>query len=330
MANLAKIMKCVLVSPLNWGLGHATRLVPIIKQLMETHEVVIGGNGNSLSYLRKAFPDLSYRVIPGVEVKLANRKRLNTIMLLLQLPVFAWQTFKEQRWLKQHADEFDVIVSDNRYGLSHPKLKCILITHQPQPIAPFFSGLAQWMLDKFINKFDEIWVPDDSEVRLSQPFLGTYEFDERVKWIGFLSAMEIDSCHSNSENKIVVLASGPEPGKSNFVIDAKLKAGQSAVIANNLSAHKLQEFICSSECIIAKAGYSTIMDAILLNKRAVFVATPGQTEQEAFLKNDWLKSRFLMLDYTTFSNLKSIDLNFVPEKTIYSSSNNLEHLINNL
>jgi hypothetical protein len=132
-------MKRVLISPLNWGLGHATRMIPIIRWLETRSCVTLGGNGASFEFLKKEFPSLKTVEITGVKVWLSNHKWLNYIGLLLQSPYFLWYTWKEKRWLKRNHKAFDVVISDNRYGLSHPLLTSILVTHQTAPPVPFFK-----------------------------------------------------------------------------------------------------------------------------------------------------------------------------------------------
>ena len=51
-------------------------------------------------------------------------------------------------------------------------------------------------------------------------------------------------------------------------------------VYNHLSAVSLNELICSSEFVIARSGYSTIMDLVQLGKKNILIPTPGQPEQE--------------------------------------------------
>ena len=49
---------------------------------------------------------------------------------------------------------------------------------------------------------------------------------------------------------------------------------------NHLPAKMLNEEMQKASCIIARSGYSTVMDIAALGKKSILIPTPGQTEQE--------------------------------------------------
>lgn len=50
------VKKRILISPLNWGLGHATRCIPIIKALEANNfEPILASDGDALGLLKKNF-----------------------------------------------------------------------------------------------------------------------------------------------------------------------------------------------------------------------------------------------------------------------------------
>ena len=58
--------KTILIAPLNWGLGHATRCIPIIKALQENNYIpIIASDGAALELLRKEFPYLQTQLYWG-------------------------------------------------------------------------------------------------------------------------------------------------------------------------------------------------------------------------------------------------------------------------
>lgn len=158
--------KRILVTPLNWGLGHATRCIPLIKSLQQNHcEVIIGANGTAAALLKQEFPNLPFITTPGVDIKYSSSGSLFVWRLLLQIPLLLKQLWDEKKWLKQQIAvlQIDCVISDNRYGFHNAAIRSILITHQ----LGILSGLGQWLdlpLNNFVfrqlNQFDEIWVPD--------------------------------------------------------------------------------------------------------------------------------------------------------------------------
>ena len=58
-------MARIFVSPLSWGLGHATRDVPIIRELLKhNHKLTIASSGSSLTLLQKEFPQCEFMYFP--------------------------------------------------------------------------------------------------------------------------------------------------------------------------------------------------------------------------------------------------------------------------
>ncbi|RYY61844.1 MAG: glycosyl transferase family 28, partial [Chitinophagaceae bacterium] len=130
----------ILVAPLDWGLGHATRCFPIIRNLLARgHAVHLGGNGASGRLLRDAFPDLPFHELPGHTVRYARSRRGWLWKIMLQLPQLRHSVRAEHKWLTAflRRQPLAAVISDNRYGLYHPELPCVLITHQLDIRTPF-------------------------------------------------------------------------------------------------------------------------------------------------------------------------------------------------
>jgi predicted glycosyltransferase len=51
-------------------------------------------------------------------------------------------------------------------------------------------------------------------------------------------------------------------------------------VFNHLPADELRQEIERAEWVISRCGYSTIMDLVALQKKALLIPTPAQTEQE--------------------------------------------------
>jgi UDP-N-acetylglucosamine transferase subunit ALG13 len=328
LKNLTLISKkkiTILIAPLDWGLGHASRCIPIIKYLsLIDCDVIIASDGIQQSLLQAEFPHLQFINLPGYRVTFSKNRWKTLIKYFWQIPKILISINQENKWLQNFLlkNRVDAIISDNRYGLSNKNISSIFITHQltiRSPFGIFFENLFQKINYYYINKFNECWVPDfeDSDNmggKLSHP-------DEMpltsVKFLGRLSRIVNQKSFSKSIQLLVIL-SGPEPQRSIFeeILLAQLQTyGETTVfirglpgkteslinskdnlsIYNHASATALNEYINEATFIISRSGYSTVMDLMGLMKKCIFVPTPGQSEQEYLA--EYLSSRKFCLSY---------------------------------
>jgi predicted glycosyltransferase len=304
--NKIKVQKRVLIAPLDWGLGHATRCIPIITLLLtQGFEVFVGAEKAAEVLLRKEFPNLKIIPLQGYNVSYSQTKQLFLWKLITQLPKIISAIKGEKKWLKKIVDnyEIDIVISDNRFGLYNKKAHCIFITHQLliKTGNAFTEKIVQKINYKYINKFDECWVIDEKgnenfAAELSHPKeLPT----TRVKYIGGLSRFK--KYEVEKQYDLLAILSGPEPQRTifenilvaqmqllklDFVLVRGLPAEERILeiddlkIYNHVPASHLNELILVSKTIIARSGYTTVMDIAALQQKAIFVPTPGQTEQE--------------------------------------------------
>ena len=123
----------ILIAPLDWGLGHATRCIPIIRELMaQGCDVWLAGEGAQERLLKDEFPDLPFLQLPGYRIEYAKTKWGLIWKMILQGPKMRRAIQYEHRWLKKMVKQyhFDAVISDNRFGLYHKTTPCIFITHQ--------------------------------------------------------------------------------------------------------------------------------------------------------------------------------------------------------
>lgn len=320
--QLQKTSKRILVSPLNWGLGHASRLIPVIEELEnQGKQIIIAADKLPLKLLRKEFPDLKHIQLVGTEIHYS--KGNNQFFSILKfLPAFAKSIKKEHKQIEKiiRENEIDTIISDNRYGLWNKNVFSVIITHQLKLKLPFYfafaEGFIKYIIKKLTQNFDEIWIPDfpDKENNLSGNLSHfKHNYGNRLKYIGILSKFQ-SSCfrpqtpkRDLTKKQIAVILSGPEPQRTIFqnILIKKLQNTNyyiKFVLGKNVKLNELPdcsniEFIAfagkqelytiiqSSEFVISRAGYSTIMDLFTLNKKAILVPTPGQTEQEYLAKH---------------------------------------------
>lgn len=314
--------KTIFIAPLDWGLGHATRCVPIIKELLKHNKVILGVTPLTKPILSEEFPDLKKIIIPAYEIRYSKLLPL-WIKLALSFPRISKIIKEEGKTLVKLIEEekVDVVISDNRFGLHSKKAYCVFITHQLFLKAPLFENFAQKQNKKCILNFDEVWVPDydTNDASTSSATLTTLSgelshgkhYHTNVKYIGPQSRLTDVICEVE-KNKFdyLILLSGPEPGRS--ILEEKLlKKTQNsekkiALVRGSHNQHpsttnqfiqvfdfptkeQLKKLILSSEKIICRSGYSTLMDMHLLGKTdLILIPTPGQSEQE-YLAEYWQK-----------------------------------------
>ncbi len=316
---------------LNWGLGHATRSLPLIRKLTEEgSEVVIASDGRALEFLRREFPLLQALELPayGVSYNSGN---------ILYDAVKQYGRVNNAIGLeKKKLDEFleknpvELIISDNRYGIYHKKIKSVLMTHQlrlPMPRGfEFLSPLAQIFNRSYLSRFHKIWVPDYAgEDNLSGKLSHGVKAPVDMEFIGPLSRFK--KREDEEKYDFAVVLSGPEPARTRFeqLIVSELTTykgravlvrgtNQSAVNLKNpsvefydvLGSTQLETLIAGSRYVVCRSGYSSIMDLKAMRKKAVLVPTPGQPEQEYLAEYHSNKGNFPMVLQKKFS-LKGLD-----------------------
>lgn len=219
--NINNSGKRVLVAPLDWGLGHATRCIPIIYSLLaQNFEVIIAAEGASKNLLKTEFPDVVFTHLKGYNITYSSKGSLLPLRILLQFPGLLRSVFAEHLWLKKiiKAYNINLVISDNRLGLFHKKIPCIYITHQLQIKTGhlFTEWLAQKLHYFFINKYTNCWVPDNKD---NNNLAGALSHPKKlpaaiVKYIGPLSRFEKKT--TSKKYDLLVLISGPEPQRSIF------------------------------------------------------------------------------------------------------------------
>ncbi len=314
----------VIIAPLDWGLGHVTRCIPIIKHLVSNNCIVfIAADETSKKLLEIEFPQLRFLPLKGYEVRYTNSKRLLPIKILLQLPKLYNAILKEHDWLSKMVitHSIDAIISDNRYGMWSSKIPSIFITHQLLIKGPnkWIETLLQKVNYKHINRFTSCWVPDFEKEPSIAGLLSHPKHLPKipVKYLGPLSRLSIINNTLVKYNLLIVL-SGPEPQRSllekQLLRDLKTFTGTALLvrglpgntlkpenfnntsIENHLSAHELEAAFNQAEMIISRAGYTTVMDIIKLKKRSILIPTPGQTEQEYL--GEYLQQQQLCVSFT--------------------------------
>lgn len=303
---MKEVRKKVLVTPLDWGLGHATRSIPVIKELQSTGwEVVIASSGDALILLKSEFPQLVFFELTSYQASYSKNVPL-ILKVLFQLPKFLLVIRKEHGELEKIVKEqgTNLVISDNRFGCWTKLVPTVFITHQVNIQMPFalkwMQGIINYFNHRMIRKFNQCWVPDFPENRLTGKMTEPGKLP--VKFIGMLSRFNKSKIEDSFVYDYLALVSGPEPQRTIFekkmrVCFSELRGkkilvrglpGMTEEIVKlsdwdevcHLKAEKLQQIIEQSRLVICRSGYSSVMDLAALSKKVVFVPTPGQTEQE--------------------------------------------------
>ncbi len=288
----------ILISPLDWGFGHLTRCIPIIhKLILNDNKVVFAGTKNQIDFIGREFPQIETELIKGYEITLDATKS-TYLQLVKQSKKFLSIIDKENKLANDLVlkHKIDIVVSDNRYGFLSEKVKNVFITHQLNLQIPFFQKLTNKKLNNYISRFDVCWVPDDEKNPICGD-LALNNFNIKIHHIGLLSRFK--KLDAEIIYDFIYISSGPEPEKTRFtkvIYDLLKKSNKKfAIIGNNTSlqfpeliynpnTEELNRLIASSNVVLSRAGYTSIMELLSMDKKAVLIPTKGQYEQEYLSK----------------------------------------------
>ena len=294
--------KTIFIAPLDWGLGHATRCVPLIQKLRLNNTVILGVTPLTKLIFDEEFPDLKKIDLEPYHISYSQNQSL-TLKLLLDFPRIKKVIKKENEQLKDivKANKIDVIISDNRLGLYNKAIETVYITHQINIQAGLFSFLANKIHHYFIKKHTRVWIPDFENEQ--QSLAGKLSHPSPLKntsYIGSLSRLE-----KIASNELIFdylfLVSGPEPQRTlfeNTLIEIATKTNKTICLvrgtnlrletklSKNITVYDLpnsktlSHLITNSDTIVSRSGYSTLMDLHYLSKtKLILIPTPSQPEQ---------------------------------------------------
>ncbi|MBW3010744.1 glycosyltransferase [Candidatus Woesearchaeota archaeon] len=297
----------VLFGICTWGLGHATRDLPLIKALLQKkHSVTIATSGRSLEFLKKEVPECHFIDFPDYPLPYTKKAMFFPIKFTGYLPKMFRAVRKERRNFRQllHSDKYDLVVSDCRYGLSSKRVPCYFMTHQLRFIAPkrirFAENSMELMTYAFSREFDKVLVPDYKGFNMTGDLSHNMKFfdDYDMEYLGILSSMERMKVDQDIDYFISI--SGPEPQRTVFQkkvlkqakdLDGNVvitlgkpeleftKRKDNVVVHSCLNVNQQQEMMNRAKLVISRSGYTTMMDLVHLGKKALYIPTLGQTEQ---------------------------------------------------
>lgn len=303
----------VLVCPLNWGLGHASRCIPIIKELVKRgKKVLVGAEGASLVLLIKELQGIDierFIEINGISLRY-SKGNSQTWAIVKHLPGWLGKITDEHKEIEKIVKERDIdtVISDNRFGAWCRKAHSIYITHQVMIKTPkgfrWAEPIIRWIHGRIIRKYDECWIPDREQDGISGDLSHKHKLQGNCKFIGTLSRLaDIEPCAISPDEQAdtVAIISGPEPQRSIFekeVIDSQKGRNEKTLIirglpqnsetqtdgnitlAPHMDAAAIKAQLFGAKRIICRSGYSTMMDLDAIGVSAEICPTPGQSEQE--------------------------------------------------
>ncbi|MGB8490717.1 MAG: glycosyltransferase [Bacteroidales bacterium] len=346
----------ILICPLEWGLGHAGRMIALARRLNDRgNRIFVGAGREHQALFRSELPGLSYIDFPGFRPAY-SRYLPQYLYLFLQIPVLLFRIVSEHIALKSiiRDNRIDIVISDNRFGLWNKKIKTVYVTHQPLipfPVRLKFLEFAGIMLHRqAIKRYSLCFIPDlPGELNVSGRLSHGVRLPPNVRFIGILSrftgspfaeaAIRPDHPHNT------IILSGPEPQKgilrARLVSLLKDRKPQTVILEgrpgdpcnhaetgnilsiSHLPSAQMNRIISGSDMIIARSGYTSVMELISLNCSALLVPTPGQTEQEYLARYLSEKGWFCTLPQNGLEIPFMPQMKLIPAAEIIERSNNL-------
>lgn len=294
--------KIVIFGVLNWGLGHATRSIPLIKALQRHgFEVVLASDDGAADLLKEEFPQLIFEELPAYNIRYGNSLWLS---MALQLPKIVEVSRRENKSLKKLVKKYRPIgvISDSRFGFYSKKVPSVYVSHQLKLMTPFMRKLISARHHSFIAKYNECWIPDVKEKGGLTGEMGhSLKPDVPCRYVGWLSRFQASAAELPKKYRACAILSGPEPLRTQ--LEEKLlhqfaglsgefllirgtaeavacEASPNVKVLDLASSEEIREYISASEIVISRSGYSSVMDYAALGNNALLIPTPGQPEQE--------------------------------------------------
>lgn len=292
--------KRILITALNWGMGHVARSIGLMNKLIDQHNTLFfAGNSHQISVIKEYFPSVETVVLSDYpfDFRLERTFKMSLLRSAVSLMKHVGKENGEiNRIIEEH--QLDVVISDHRYGCYSNKCTSIFLTHQLRFHLTGFWRIGNVIHQSLMKRYDFLWVPDYPGRKLSGE-LSNVEFrHNEVCYIGPLSRFSaIEQCTKSIE-KVIVL-SGPDEYALKFardflqidnqfsgvIIGRKSVLNQlslpSSIAAIDSSNWKTSDaYISAAKLLISACGYSTLMDLEYLGCSAYLLPTFGQVEQE--------------------------------------------------
>ena len=301
--------KRILFAIMGWGLGHATRCIPIIRSLMKENHVILASNGISTTLLKQEFSSLKCIDYPDYAIKYPRNKMMLLPLIALQLPSIIIKLIKEYLQTQKviNDENIDLIISDSRYGVYSTGVPTYFIIHQLRfqlsGIFKTIEFLGEWFNIFMFHRYEKIIIPDiqsDKNLTGDLTHKGKISNHPKLHYLGVFCS--VSKMNIKEDIDYLFSVSGPDiqrtlfeeiileqishiPGKKVVVLgkpDDKRTYDniENTEIYNHVNRQKLNELLNRAKFVICRSGYTSVMELVALGKRALMIPTPGQTEQE--------------------------------------------------
>jgi spore coat polysaccharide biosynthesis predicted glycosyltransferase SpsG len=281
----------IIFSPLNWGMGHVSRSLPLLEQLLNQHNsITVFCSAAQQKIYELYFSNLRF-IHHDPYAFSFGKKGFNTLGFIKQLPSLIKQHQTELKRIAEYIALYptDYIISDQRYGFRSASVCSIFITHQCSLALPWYLGLGQFINRSLIQRFNMTWIMDDEHQRFAGKL--SVKFASNQHYIGVKSRFHLASSVKKEEKKLHILvvngptefhplllkAFEPELSRIDLIIGARPD------LSNNIpciySWNEADEVLNQAATIYSFCGYSTLMDVVALGCEWKSIPTPGQWEQ---------------------------------------------------
>jgi hypothetical protein len=302
----------------SWGLGHATRTLPIIRKTVEEgHEVTVVASGRALNMLKQELgPGPSFASLEDYHPPDTLIPSYLALGTLLRFPLYVTAMLHEREFVRRLLahQRMDVIFSDNRFGFYSRHVPSYFMSHQLRILNPLGDKVLEDGTEiynrYFFNRYAGVLVPDFEEDGLAGRLAHNLSIinEKLLTYIGVLS--EFNYHPTVQDVDVFVSISGPEPQRSSFegLIRRQMDGYEGKVVvslgkpednghaAPNLKGYlgreEREDMLNRSKIVVARSGYSTLMDLCSLRKKGFLIPTPGQLEQEYLAKHHMERRRF--------------------------------------
>ena len=321
----------------SWGLGHATRSLPVIRKLIDEDNVVtIISNGRSLELLKKELGEnIEYIDIPDYPMLLSENTRQFMAKSVIYWPKFIGRLRSGLNKLTKLLEtrKCDRIISDARYEIYSRKIPSFFISHQirimnPLRIRMFETGSEIFNLF-FFKRYAGVIVPDYKEDNLSGDLSHNLKrLDEKkIHYVGALS--DFKKKNTKKDIDYLISVSGPEPQRT--ILEKKLLSQVDQLEGNIvitlgkvekrdslskkdiktysfLTKEKREDFLNRAKLVVSRSGYSTILDLAVIGTKALMTPTPGQIEQEYLAEYHNKKGTFYSVNQNYINLRRDVEI----------------------
>ena len=341
----------------SWGLGHATRSLPVIRKLIkENNKLTIISNGRSLDLLKKEIGEnANFIDIPDYPMLLSENPRQFMAKSMIYWPMLIRRLHKGFNQLNKILKQkrYDIIISDARYDIYNRKIPSFFISHQIRIMNPLRIKILETGSEIFnlffFKRFAGVLVPDYKTDGLSGELSHNLRLidENKIHYIGALS--DFKKKDNKKDIDYLISISGPEPQrtilekrissqiehlKGNIVVTLGKTENEDAFKSENITTYsfvskeKREDLLNSSKLVISRSGYSTILDLSVIGCKALMTPTPGQIEQEYLSKYHNLKKTFYSVNQNSIDLVR--DTKMAMKSTGITRKCNVDKTVNNV